>query len=48
MNVLVVDDIQLNRDIAASLLSKENCTCYMAADGVEAVAVYKERGYPVY
>lgn len=45
MVVLVVDDIPLNRDIAVALLSKENCKCDVAVDGVEAVAAFKQKQY---
>jgi CheY-like chemotaxis protein len=45
MIVLVVDDIPLNRDIAVALLSKENCKCDVAVDGVEAVAAFKQKAY---
>lgn len=45
MQVLVVDDIPLNRDIAVALLSKENCKCDVAVDGVEAVAAFKSKPY---
>lgn len=48
MIVLVVDDIPLNRDIAVALLSKENCKCDVAVDGVEAVAAFKQKRYPKY
>lgn len=47
MIVLVVDDIPLNRDIAVALLSKENCKCDVAVDGVEAVAAFKQKAHPV-
>ena len=46
MEVLVVDDIPLNRDIAVALLAKENCKCDTAVDGVEAVASSKQKAYP--
>lgn len=45
MVVLVVDDIPLNRDIAVALLTKENCKCDVAVDGVEAVAAFKQKPY---
>jgi CheY-like chemotaxis protein len=47
MLVLVVDDIPLNRDIAVALLSKENCKCDVAVDGVEAVTAFKQKAYPL-
>jgi CheY-like chemotaxis protein len=47
MHVLVVDDIPLNRDIAVTILVKENCTCDTAADGVEAVNMFKQKDYPI-
>eukprot|EP01113_Clastostelium_recurvatum_P024275 TRINITY_DN2899_c0_g1_i3.p1 TRINITY_DN2899_c0_g1~~TRINITY_DN2899_c0_g1_i3.p1 ORF type:complete len:2412 (-),score=767.99 TRINITY_DN2899_c0_g1_i3:29-7264(-) len=43
--VLVVDDLSLNRDIAVTILSKAGCICSTANDGVDAVAVYKEKEF---
>lgn len=45
MLVLVVDDIPLNRDIAVTILSRENCICDTACDGMEAVAAFKRKQY---
>ncbi len=42
MRVLVVDDIEINREIFKEILSEENLLISEASDGTEAVSIFKE------